>query len=255
MNSDTSTTFRIATWNLERPKLNGWKWNPLIQEKIREIDADIWILTETNASIVPSSTRNPATGYVPLASLPAISHSLGESCSTIWSRYGIKQAIRTFEVDTAVCAEIETPLGLMVVYGTIITYANDTGEKGISKKWMEHRKAIDEHSKNWVDIAKEFPNHLLCVAGDFNQNRDGIPWFQDDNENKKSVKLLTDELDKIPLRCVTEQDMRRDKGLPRANIDHICLSTPLAKRVSSYGCWYDKNLSDHNGVYVDIALL
>jgi hypothetical protein len=29
--------------------------NPLIQEKMSEIDADIWILTETNGSIAPTS--------------------------------------------------------------------------------------------------------------------------------------------------------------------------------------------------------
>jgi len=54
MEMSKSEIFRIATWNLERPKLNGWKKNPLIQEKINEIDADIWILTETNASIAPA---------------------------------------------------------------------------------------------------------------------------------------------------------------------------------------------------------
>lgn len=62
----TKSSLRIATWNIERPKLNGWKRNPKIAEKIREIDADVWILTETNAAIVPTSSRFPQVGYVSL---------------------------------------------------------------------------------------------------------------------------------------------------------------------------------------------
>lgn len=44
-------SMKIATWNLDRPRRGGWKKNPIIQEQIDEINADIWILTETNRVI------------------------------------------------------------------------------------------------------------------------------------------------------------------------------------------------------------
>ena len=34
--------YRIATWNLERPKQNGWVKNQRRLNKIHEINADIW---------------------------------------------------------------------------------------------------------------------------------------------------------------------------------------------------------------------
>ena len=48
-------SMRIATWNLERPRLGGWKKNPIICQQLDEIDADIWILTETNRVIKPGT--------------------------------------------------------------------------------------------------------------------------------------------------------------------------------------------------------
>jgi hypothetical protein len=55
---------RIATWNLERPSLRSWKRLPRQRTRMAEIDADIWILTETRASI------SPAEGYHGLHSPP-----------------------------------------------------------------------------------------------------------------------------------------------------------------------------------------
>lgn len=240
----TKASLRIATWNLERPTLNGWKKNPGINEKIREIDADIWILTETNASIIPSSSRFPQAGYVSLASLPTkeLSHKLGESCTAIWSRYGIRQAIRTFEIDNSVCAEIDTPLGQILVYGTILTYANDKGPNNKSKKWDEHRKAIAEHNnKDWMPITKAFPRHALCIAGDFNIS------FCD---NYYSAEANRNDL----LGVLEALDMKNLTAEVKENIDHIVVSHSLiADCKTSVSKWNDnKELSDHIGVCVEI---
>ena len=42
---------RIATWNLERPDPADTVRNQARLEKIREIDAELWILTETHEVI------------------------------------------------------------------------------------------------------------------------------------------------------------------------------------------------------------
>jgi len=43
-------SLKIATWNLERPKTVSRK-NAAILEKLKEVNADILILTETNSCI------------------------------------------------------------------------------------------------------------------------------------------------------------------------------------------------------------
>ena len=245
---------RIATWNIQRPKLNGWKRRPNIEAKLREMDADIWVLTETNASIVPPPPLTGIAGYVPLASLPANFHTPGESCSTVWSRLGIKSTIRTFEPDTSVCAEIDTTFGAMLVYGTIITYPGDRG-KGNARPWEEHKQAISDHATDWARIRAAFPDHLFCIAGDFNQNRDNTKWFPSPIANQEAVSQMTSVLDSLSMSCVTEHDIRADHDLTRANIDHICMPKVILPGMTIRAhYWEDRKLSDHNGVCVEISL-
>jgi hypothetical protein len=177
----SSTRFRIATWNLERPKQNGWIKNQRRLNKIHEIDADVWVLTETNKAIeLPSD-------YKPIASSSYQEHTAGENLSTIWSRWKVLCSLPTFDPTYAVCAEIDSPFGAMIIYGTVITYANDPGITGTAKRWEEHRRSIQQHHEDWLRIQKQYPNHLMCIAGDFNQSRDRSGWY----EEKQSVQMLT----------------------------------------------------------------
>lgn len=239
---------RIATWNLERPKPNARSKNLLRIEKIREIDADVWVLTETSSAIALD-------GYVSLASetQPGY-HSTGESFATIWSRWPIRRKLPTFDPFFSVCAEVDSPAGPMIVFGTIITYANDKGSDGTARRWEEHRKSIGLHGADWLRLRQEFPSHLFCIAGDFNQSRDGSGWYED----AESVKMLSAVLDRSDLQCVTEDDMRARGHLQsRASIDHICLSKSLAMQGVTVGAWEGttadgSQMSDHNGVVIDV---
>ena len=240
---------RIATWNLERPKEKGWSRNPRLVDKISETDADIWVLTETN-SVIHSELK-----YNSLKSNPVPDyHSSGENFTTILSRWNISKQIRTYDPEMAICAMIESPIGSIIVYGTIITYANDlVSPNGTSKRWEEHKKEIENHRIDWLRIQKEYPNISMIVAGDFNQSRDGSGWY----EEAESVKMLSDALNDCSLLCLTEEDMRKNGKLQsRANIDHICVSPDLANRLLSVGAWEGRTvagkLSDHNGVMADI---
>lgn len=239
---------RIATWNLERPTQNGHFKNLRRIEKIREIDADLWVLTETHSAITLD-------GYASLASPSQPDyHSDGESFATIWSRWPIRGAVPTFDPYFAVCAEVDSPAGPMLVFGTIITYANDRGPHGNSRRWEEHRKSIDSHAADWRRLRGKFPGYLFCLAGDFNQSRDGSGWYED----AESLEKLSLALDQSSLQCVTELDMRANGLLQsRATVDHICLSQSLATRVLSVDAWEGtsgdgRKMSDHNGVVVDV---
>ena len=251
----TRSFMRIATWNIDRPSQNGLMRNGKILEQIRKVDADIWVLTETNASIVPEARKSdPFAGYIGLASRPEGPKVPGQNKTTIWSRYGIKRAIQTYDPDTAVCAEIETPLGLMLVYGTIITYWGDT-DKQFRRPWLMHQDEIRRHKEDWAKIFPKLPNHMLCVAGDFNQNWDGTKWFTDAKMNDDSVAMLRDHLAAHSLACVTTRDIRNDYSpkIRRANVDHICLSETVAKRQIKDDYWYVDKFT-HSGASVHIPL-
>lgn len=251
--STNTVSIRIATWNIDRPKQNGTTRNQKILEQVRKVNADIWILTETNASIIPESREpDPFSGFVGLASRPESPSKPGQNKTTIWSRYGIKRSIETYDPDTIVCAEIDTPIGLMLVYGTIITYWNDT-DKDYPEQWKKHQAEIDEHRKDWQKIFKKFPDHILCIAGDFNQNWDGTRWFPKVKMNDDSVGQLLAHLTDHSLACVTRKDIRKEMGFHRASVDHICLSERIANRNIKDDYWYVDGFT-HNGVCVDIPI-
>ncbi|NEX63345.1 endonuclease/exonuclease/phosphatase family protein [Noviherbaspirillum galbum] len=239
---------RIATWNLNRPKLGSTEKNKMRSEVIQKWDADIWILTETSDAI-----QLPGFSFA-ASDKGCSSYAAGESSATIWSRFPIRRVLQTFDATSSVCAEIHSDIGQLLVYGTIITYANDRGD-GTKKRWEEHRRAIQAQALDWVKLRRNFPQHQLIVAGDFNQSRDGSGWYEDTT----SVKLLTEALKEASLACVTEEDFRQ-KGLlkSRATIDHICLSESLQVVPESLRAWEGyteggNKLSDHNGVCIDIA--
>lgn len=247
MVTNSSVHFRIATWNLERPKQNGWVKNQRRLNKIHEIGADLWVLTETSAAI------NLGSDYKSIASSTCEGYEADESLSTIWSRCKVLSSISTFDPNFAVCAEIDSPFGAMIIYGTVITYANDKGISGTAKRWEEHRRSIQQHHEDWLRIQKQYPNHLMCIAGDFNQSRDQSGWY----EEKQAVEMLSAALRDLSLVCVTEENFQKTKGLSRSTIDHICLSESLVPYKVAVSAWEgstseNERMSDHNGVFVDL---
>jgi endonuclease/exonuclease/phosphatase family metal-dependent hydrolase len=238
---------KIATWNVERPKLNGWTRNPRIIAKLHEVNADLWILTETNTAI------SPGDNFFSAATLPELNyHKLGESYATIWTRWPMLRNIKTYSSEMAVCIEVESPIGPMIVYGSIITYANDKGSQGKSGHRVEHKKAIIEHGKDWKRIRAAFPNHHFVAAGDYNQSRDGSGWYED----ATSVELLSGALRDNGLRCVTDNIKLVES---RSTIDHICVSKSFDTLPEAVTGWEGLNskgerLSDHNGVVMTIVI-
>jgi hypothetical protein len=236
-------SIRIATWNLERPSQNGFKKNQHRLDKIYEINADLWVFTETNSAICLEGQ-----GYTAVESCPIQGyHKSGEHLTTIWSAWKVNHSILTFDPSVAVCAEVESPFGAMIIYGTVITYANDKGQSGTSKKWEEHRKSIRQHHQDWSRIIQQYPNHLICIAGDFNQSRGDRGWY----EEKEAYNMLTSALEDLNLQCVTAKSMK-ELELSRASVDHICLSEDFKSRIISVNGWEGEKMSDHNGIFVEL---
>lgn len=241
---------KIATWNLERPKPQDIDLNAARLEKIRQIDADIWIFTETHEAMDLSATHHgAATTPSPRKPRP------GESCATIWSRWPILQTIPTTAPTEAVCVEVAHPQGSLLVYGSIIAYHGYKGPDGTSPAWHEHYRYIQWHGEDWLRLRKDYPKHRLITGGDYNQSRDGSGWYG----NPTGRDMLSAALHAAGLTCVTEENFRASGKLQtRGNVDHLCVDTAWARQVISVSPWEagvlgTQQLSDHNGVMVEIG--
>lgn len=249
---------RIATWNVERPKSNTAPRSQRVLNKIQEIAADIWILTETHDAI------NPGPDYYVASSLNVpnapILHAEGEHKTTIWSRWPIIEYWETATPLRAACVVIETPLGALVVYGTVIPYQKARWPYGTPRDWDAHYAAIATQGADWSRLRRKYPAHGLCVAGDLNQTRTGRLWYG----SKWGRALLDLALRENKLVGVTQADFSaaevlspEDQALLTVCIDHICLDHRWAGFVQRVGIWpkhtaAGENLSDHNGVFVDL---
>jgi len=236
-------SIRLVTWNVERPRTGSIARNTIVNAKLCEIDADIVVLTETHASIRPDSrfdsraTDIHADNQWRYLNNP---HTSGENCTTIWSRWPIIHQPETFDATHAICVEISTPFGALIVYGSIITWHADKGSDGAAKNWTEHHKAIEWHGRDWSKLRP------FCAAGDFNTTLDGTYYG-----TKQGRDLLRTALIDGDLVCVTQ-------ALP-LTIDHICLSRDWANQVEHCFMWQAYNpagraISDHPGVGVDIRI-
>lgn len=234
-------------------------------DKIREFDADVWILTETHDEAVPgpSYRSKSSTGLGGF-------FGKGERRTTIWSRLPIVADIQVFDEETAACIEVQTASGKMIVYGTVLPYGNagtnyeysSGGKKHVNEKcWKLHYDSILEHEQDLSRIQALYPEHAICFGGDLNQSRDGRRWgYGQWYGTKKGRELLSQSLANAGLICLTEQDFVDSGHLTtRSNIDHLCLSERMSKLVTNVFAWESTKLenkedTDHNGVYIDIVV-
>jgi endonuclease/exonuclease/phosphatase family metal-dependent hydrolase len=228
---------KIATWNVERPHVKGWKKsknNSIINQKIKEINADIWILTETHQVI------NPGSEYEQIST---DSHNNGENRVTIYSRYPLGKKLEITDSYNTICTEIKINQGSLIVYGTIIAYHGRGVWEGTFKTWEKHYQDIQLQGAEWFNLSKL--NLPLCVAGDFNETLTNKKWYG----TKNGRQMLEDQLLKSNLDCLTK-DYR---------IDHICVSKNFIKEFK-VNYWEaplnedHKPVSDHQGYIVDLLL-
>jgi hypothetical protein len=228
--------------------LAGGTLNPQRLQRIEECNADIWVLTETRNVI------SMGDGWHSFSSYPIPDyHDDGETLVTVWSRWAIRPVSAS---RFTACAEIIIPtLGPFLVYGTVIPWDKDEGFSKQVKpaRWEEHRRQVKVQTSEWEVLSKSYPEHLMCIAGDFNQHRDRSGFYKDND----SVKKVSDSMAFCGLRCITENNSANDQ-LSKPLVDHICLSESLAQSakvtVYPYDAKGSAKLSDHHLVMAEITI-
>ncbi|MGJ8649505.1 MAG: endonuclease/exonuclease/phosphatase family protein [Opitutaceae bacterium] len=242
--------FRIANWNIERPQADQTEKISALIAHMQCVDADIWILTESNRQVVP------APGYHSQHSgQPDRPSGDGEVWCSIWSRYELED-LNTYVSDPARCtaARLQHPtMGGILVYGLILPWHTDNWQNRPNKDGVAFTEALKLYQNDWRRLTAEFPDDLLIVAGDFNQNVTNEHYYGSALRRER----LQQAMDADGLRILTsyESDPISRDSPDYACIDHICVSKRQNLKLIETTRWPDepkpdRKLSDHFGVSV-----
>ena len=220
---------KIATWNVER--LHNKALLGKIIEECNRVNADILILTETDSRVKPDKTyayETPAP--VGMCGIRDYYRST-ENRVTIITDYKLTKYYLTYDKYTSICAGLETPHGELLVYGTIMgIWGNRRGsfKEDVAAQTADF-KAICESGRH------------ICICGDYNLS------FSDNYYYTKYGRETV-------LSSFADNSIRLLTADRSECIDHIAVSEEfVADADITVDEWnYDKRLSDHKGIYVDL---
>ncbi|MCG2793653.1 MAG: endonuclease/exonuclease/phosphatase family protein [Weeksellaceae bacterium] len=219
---------KILSWNIERLKINENDELDFIKNLILSENPDLIFLTETNLTI------DFGTEYFSLHSreLPDFhdgqKYVAKENRVSIFSKYPFTEIIKTYDEYTAISGKIDTKLGELTLYGSII---GSFGGRGF---YFENDL---ENQKN--EIRKLKGN--ICYSGDFNVAFSGwkYPSIKVIDETKsffenENLEIITKENADCAIHIVMNNDFLRKK-------------TVKSKMIK-----IDRKISDHNAVICEI---
>lgn len=216
---------KIATWNVERLK-HRHSLDEIISV-CNNVQADILILTETDLQITPDFQYCFHTPL--LAEVDAAFYKATENKVSIFTNYPCVQQHTAYDKYTSLCVELETEMGNLLVYGTIIgIYGN------------RHPSFMEDLNKQMLDLHRlANEGKRLCFSGDFNCSFSDNYYF-----TKSGRTLLTTSLEQENLKILTRHQ--------KECIDHIAVSREfLSTEDFQVKEWnLDKRLSDHKGIAV-----
>ncbi|MCM1166515.1 MAG: endonuclease/exonuclease/phosphatase family protein [Lachnospiraceae bacterium] len=217
---------KIATWNIERLKHKHDLAD--IVYSCEKIQADILVLTETDEQVRPNCDCCYQTPK--LVEIQPDYYKSTENRVTVFTKYKCVRQHTTYDKYTALCVELETEHGNLLVYGTIIgIYGN------------RNPNFTADLAKQIDDIQRLSAYGDICVLGDYNLS------FCDNYYFTKQGRADV-------LQCFAENKITLlTKDRPEC-IDHIAISKRFTQgadiRIEEWN--YDKSLSDHKGIAVSL---
>ncbi len=244
---------KIATWNLARVLPKNAARHAAILDWLHRINADIWVLAETHDSVSPGSGYTSAsTGEPDRPGTP------GERWTTIWSRFPMEILPPTRDPARAVAALVTPPNGApMVVYGTVLPWLGSSWQGVPAADGMAFAAALKTQLADWTDLRRQYPEADLCVLGDLNQDLSDRHYYG----SRRNRVALRNALHAVGLTALTADpgDPVRATVPTHASIDHICVPSAMAARMSTRpevwppGAAPDRHLSDHFGVVAEVG--
>lgn len=217
---------RIATWNVER--LKHYKEIDSMLAECEAASADILVLTETDERIRPEYPYCYSTPL--LKEIRPDYYRNTENRVSIYTKYRCIKKYPTYDKYTAICVELETEYGNILVYGTIMgIFGNrEVSFKSDLKKQMDDIRRLTSEGSN------------ICVAGDYNLSFCDNYYYTKDGRN-----MVLETLKDCGIDILTKERTEC--------VDHIAVSKKFATEVAEIDEWnYDKALSDHKGIVVEI---
>lgn len=234
----------MATWNLQRPVQRSRRER--IEAQLRLIEADVWILTETVVDL------SPGDGYQCVTSIGSDRRCRAdEAWIAIWSRLPLTPLLLCGDRVRSAAALVTLPdCPPLVFCGTVLPWRGSRWGDHPSAGARAFEAALAAQQTDWGRLRKAHGE--LCVAGDFNQDLSGKPYYW----SGRARHLLQASLEANSLRCATADPdpVRTLTNGIRASIDHICI--PKRWSSSKAEAWDmgagSNRLSDHYGAYIDV---
>lgn len=232
---------RIATWNIER--LKHRKSIDKILSAIEDAKADILVLTESDERIKPNyrySFHTPKLHDAPSEyRMPgrykdyavADVYAVTENRVSIYTNYSCIGQYETYDKYTALCVELETNAGNLLVYGTIVGIIGNRDES-FKQDMLLQAKDFERLSKTGN----------ICICGDFNCSFSDNYYYTNFGRDTLSVSFASNNISLLT-------------GNQPECIDHIAVSKNFIGgsniKISEWNL--DKSLSDHKGIIADIC--
>ena len=232
---------KIATWNVERLKHKN-SLDKMIYA-MEDVQADILVLTETDERIKPNYCYSfhtpklhdaPADYRVPgLYKDYAVAdvYTATENRVSIYTNYPCVKQHKTYDRYTALCIELETEVGNLLVYGTIIGILGNRDES--------FKQDLLLQASDFERLSKL---GSICICGDFNCSFDDNYYFT--NFGRETLNSAF-EMNGMSLLTRNMSDC----------IDHIAISEDFIGDSSiTVSEWnLDKRLSDHKGTVAEVC--
>jgi endonuclease/exonuclease/phosphatase family metal-dependent hydrolase len=217
---------KIATWNVERLKHKSDL--DKILECCETANADIFVLTETDSRIRLPYPHCHCT--LPASEKMSELYMDTENRVSIYTKYRFVRQHETYDKYTAVCIELETERGNLFVYGTIMGIF---GNRDASY--------MVDLEKQMEDVMRLSEKGNMCIIGDFNCSFADNYYF-----TQKGRNAMLQTFSRCGISILT--------GKREECIDHIAVSNAFVNQARTEVTeWnYDKALSDHKGIVVDI---
>lgn len=215
---------KIATWNIER--LKHFASLQTICSICSNLDADVLVLTETDERVALDSPYRYMTDQ--LTEESGIRYRPTEHRVAIYTKYPLVQHHPTFDRATALCVEVETERGNLIVYATIMGVFGN-----------RHPSYMKDLNKQILDISALPLNANICICGDFNCSFSDNYYF-----TKEARRCLVDTFEKRGIDILTAAQSEC--------IDHIAISRSFVHdfdiQIMEWNI--DKSLSDHKGISI-----